>query len=78
MVGFGIDPVEPSSFATRSKENCSEKFTTNKHEHMYVVTCIFVAWEQLGKHVPVKKNSWPTIGKGLSIARQREVNKFSQ
>jgi hypothetical protein len=37
----------------------------------YIVTCISVAREQLGKHVPAKKNSWPTIGKGLSIARQR-------
>jgi hypothetical protein len=30
-----------------------------------------VAREQLGKQVPAKKNSWPTIGKVLSIARQR-------
>jgi hypothetical protein len=37
-------------------------------------TC--VAKEQLRKHVPAKKNSWSTIGKGLSIARQRAVNKF--
>jgi hypothetical protein len=43
-----------------------------------IVTCISIAREQLGKHVPAKKNSWPTIGKGLSIARQRAVNKFRQ
>jgi hypothetical protein len=34
-----------------------------------IVTCICVAREQLGKHVPAKKNSWPTTGKGLSMAR---------
>jgi hypothetical protein len=39
------------------------------------VTYISIAREQLGKHVPVKKNSWPTIGK---VARQRAVNKFQQ
>jgi hypothetical protein len=44
----------------------------------YIVTCISVASEQLGKHVPENKNSWQTIGKGLSIARQRAVNKFRQ
>jgi hypothetical protein len=38
------------------------------------VTCISVVREQLGKHVPTKKNSWPTIGEGLSIVRQRAVN----
>jgi hypothetical protein len=43
-----------------------------------IVTCISVAREQLGTYVPPKKNSWPTIGKGLSIARQRAVNKFCQ
>jgi hypothetical protein len=32
-----------------------------------IVTCISVARKQLGKHVPVKKNSWPTTRKGLSI-----------
>jgi hypothetical protein len=44
----------------------------------YIVTCISVAREQLGKYVAAKKNSWPTIGKGLSIARQLPVNKFRQ
>jgi hypothetical protein len=44
----------------------------------HIVTCISVAREQLGKHVPAKKNSWPTIGKLLFIARQRAVNKFRQ
>jgi hypothetical protein len=43
-----------------------------------VVTFIFVAREQLGKDAPAKKNSWPTIRNGLSIARQRAVNKFHQ
>jgi hypothetical protein len=38
---------------------------------VYAVTCITVAREQLSKHVLAKKISWPTIGKGLSIARQR-------
>jgi hypothetical protein len=28
--------------------------------------------------VPAKKNSWPTISKGLSIARQWAVNKLRQ
>jgi hypothetical protein len=27
------------------------------------VTCISVAREQLGKHIPVRKNSWLIIGK---------------
>jgi hypothetical protein len=44
----------------------------------YIVTCISVAREQVGTHVPAKKNFWSTIGKGLSIARQRAVNKFRQ
>jgi hypothetical protein len=35
-----------------------------------------VAREPVGKHVPAKKNSWRTIGKGLSIARQRAVTSF--
>jgi hypothetical protein len=38
---------------------------------LHTVTCIAVAREQLGKHVPAKKKSWPTTGKGLSIARQQ-------
>jgi hypothetical protein len=42
------------------------------------VTCIFVATEQLDKHVPAKKNSSPTTGKGPFIARQRAVNKSHQ
>jgi hypothetical protein len=46
--------------------------------HFIIVTCISVAREELGKHVPEKKNSWPTRGKGLSIARQRAVNKLLQ
>jgi hypothetical protein len=41
-----------------------------------IVTCISVTREQLGKHVPVKKNSWPTIGKEISIARQRTGKLF--
>jgi hypothetical protein len=44
--------------------------------YIYIVTCISVAREQLGKHLPAKKNCWPTIGKVLSIDRQRAVNKF--
>jgi hypothetical protein len=44
----------------------------------YIVTCISVARKQLGKHILVKKNSWPKIDKGLSIAKQRAVNKFRQ
>jgi hypothetical protein len=44
----------------------------------YIVTCISVAREQLGKQVQPKKHSWPVIGKGTSIARQRAVNKFPQ
>jgi hypothetical protein len=44
----------------------------------YILIYISVAREQLGKHVPAKKNSWPTIGKWLSIASQRAVNKFRQ
>jgi hypothetical protein len=28
-----------------------------------IVTCISIAREQLGKHLPAKKNSWLTIGK---------------
>jgi hypothetical protein len=43
-----------------------------------VVTCVSVAKEQLGKHVSAKKNSWPTLGKGFSIVRQRTENKFRQ
>jgi hypothetical protein len=42
-----------------------------------IVTCISVAREQLAKHVPAKKNSWPAIGKGLSIARQRTCKQLS-
>jgi hypothetical protein len=38
------------------------------------VIYISVARKQLGKHVPAKKNSWPTIGKGLSIASKGPVN----
>jgi hypothetical protein len=34
------------------------------------VVCISVAMEQLGKHIIAKKNSRPTISKGISIARQ--------
>jgi hypothetical protein len=41
-------------------------FTPLKHSSNYTVTYISVA----GKRVPAKKNSWPTISKGLSIARQ--------
>jgi hypothetical protein len=54
---------------TRTDMNCTLPFTFNN-----IVTSISVAREQLGKHVPAKKNSWSTIGKGLSIARQRTVN----
>jgi hypothetical protein len=42
------------------------------------VTSKSIGREQLGKHVPAKKNSWPTIGKEISIARQRAVNMFHQ
>jgi hypothetical protein len=31
------------------------------------VTCISIAREQLGKHIPAKKNSWQTIGKGFPL-----------
>jgi hypothetical protein len=46
--------------------------------HIVTCRCISDAREQIGKHVPAKKNSWPTKGKGISIARQRAVNKFRQ
>jgi hypothetical protein len=59
---------------------CSSKTKVNFYQIMWchisedstihIVTFISVAREQLGKHIPVKKNSWPAIGKGLSIARQ--------
>jgi hypothetical protein len=42
--------------------------------YINIVTCISFAREQLGKHVPAKKNSWPKIDKGLSVTRQRSVN----
>jgi hypothetical protein len=48
----------------------------NKPYFHNIVISVSVAREQVGKHVPAKKNSWPTIGKGLSIARQRAVNEF--
>jgi hypothetical protein len=32
------------------------------------VTCILVAWQQLGKHIPAQANS---LNSGTSIARQR-------
>jgi hypothetical protein len=44
----------------------------------FIATCISVAREQLSKHVPAKKYSWPTTGKGISIAKQRAVIKFHQ
>jgi hypothetical protein len=42
-----------------------------------IITCMSVAREQLGKHVPERKNSWPTTGKELSIAKQRTCKQTS-
>jgi hypothetical protein len=39
-----------------------------------IVTCISVAREQLGKHVPAKTNSWPTIGKVFPILGNEILN----
>jgi hypothetical protein len=49
---------------------CRETF------HLNIVTCISVVREKLGKNAPEEKNSWPTIGKGIPIARQRAVTSF--
>jgi hypothetical protein len=39
-----------------------------------IVTCISVAREQLGKHVPAKTNTWPTIGKVFLLLGNEIVN----
>jgi hypothetical protein len=39
--------------------------------YISIVTCISVAREQLGKHLPAKTNSWSEVDKELSVARQR-------
>jgi hypothetical protein len=39
-----------------------------------LLTCIPIAKEQLGKHIPANTNSWPTKGKVFQLLGNKTVN----